>query len=140
MSNPRTGRTNVSSDTDNGTSGTPYALEDLHQDIPELSDAERVRVLQGMVADMDIEYQRIQDRLDERDREIERLRKALEPKGSRGSMTLGEVKRSQTFQRLWGVLEMHRSHDRALDKASQHRRVELCEALTMEVESIKEDQ
>lgn len=130
----------MGSNIDNGTNGSALTLADIHPNMPEMSDAERVRVLQGMVADMDIEYQRIQDRLDERDREIERLRKALEPKGSRGSMTLGEVKRSQTFQRLWGVLEMHRSYDRALDKASQHRRVELCEALTMEVESIKEEE
>jgi hypothetical protein len=126
----------VGSNIDNGTNGQALTLADLHPDLPEMSDSERVRILQQQVADMDLEYDRIQERLQKRDLEIARLRKALEPKSSRGSMTLGEVKRSQTFQRLWTVLEMHRSHDRALERAGQHRRVELCEALTLEVEAI----
>lgn len=45
-----------------------------------------------------------------------------------------KANKSETYRRLWAVLEMHRAHDHALDRSSLHRREELCEALTMEVE------
>lgn len=45
-----------------------------------------------------------------------------------------QANKSETYRRLWAVLEMHRAHDHALDRSSLHRREELCEALVSEVE------